>query len=121
MGVKTKVPKATALVGKRRVDGGVIQKQHALIRFTCVVLVEGLDQGRCHSRTVTLQNKPSTIIDRASQSAQSFFGLAFAVIAGDRKFARTLRQTHATTLVDALNGPLHVSENGFTGITERST
>jgi hypothetical protein len=65
-----------------------------------------------------LQNKPSAVIDGTAQSAQSFFGLAFAVIAGDSELAHAFWQTHATALVDALNSPLNVSVNGFTGLTK---
>jgi len=44
--------------------------------------------------------------------------LAFAVVTGDNEFARALWQTHTTALVDALNGPLQISINGFAGIAE---
>ena len=120
MGVKTEVPKAAAFVGQSGIDGGVIQEENALVWLSGVVFVECIDQRGGHRRAITLQDKTYPVVNGVAQSAQCFLSLAFAVIPGDRKFARTLRQTHAPALVDALDCPLQVSVNGFASIAKRT-
>ena len=122
MGIKPEVPKTAFFIGKDRVNGRVIQEQHALARLALVVFVDGLDQGCGIGRRVALHDELSPVIDGRLERGHGFLVLALAVVARQCHGASpgggplSPGQGNATARVDTLHGPNQIAKDGFSRI-----
>ena len=123
MGIEAEMPKAALFIGQRRIDGRVVEKQHALLRGALVVLFHRVEDGLGRGRGIALQHVLRTGIARRLQRRQRLVALALAVKAQQLQRALAallLRQGHAAAGVDALDRPGQVAKHRLAGVGKRA-
>jgi hypothetical protein len=118
MRVEAKMPEAASLVGQHRIDGRIVEEQHAPRRVALVVLVDGVDQRRRGGRRVALHHDARTVVDGSAQCRERLFVLPFAVVAIELQHPCTAGQRNAATCIDALDRPQKIAKHGFAGVGE---
>mmetsp|Transcript_22694 Transcript_22694/g.37339 ORF Transcript_22694/g.37339 Transcript_22694/m.37339 type:complete len:411 (-) Transcript_22694:3483-4715(-) len=101
IGVKAEVPEVALVIGQGRIHGGVIQKQHPVIRVAAIVLLDRLGQRIGHTGGVALGDIADALIDGDLQLDQGFLG-ADLVVEGDDLEHVTVQ--HAALFVHQLFG-----------------
>jgi hypothetical protein len=113
---KRKCQKLHFLAGQGRVDRGVVEEQHGLVRIALVPLVHGVDQRMRGARAVALGDKAEALVDGGLELDLGFLRAALVVEADEFE----LLAHHAALLVDQdLGGLLEALEAGLADIGER--
>jgi hypothetical protein len=114
---QTEMPEDALVVGQRRIHRGIIQKYHALLRVTGIVLGHPIRQSQRDAGAIALRDVADTLVDCLPENQQRFLRIGLAVEGHDLELHST---EHAAACIHGFRRDLVVAQSDLADVGERS-